>query len=180
MLAGEGLRHYGNPELIQLAISEWAKDIESGLAHRGRYCRVRDAITMTARCSHDAAEDAIRDGRAYNADFFARELKFRVVEMCDQLQRIADANEIENPTAAVTALKTVAQLAGLDAPIKVDVQHTGGPSPQDQLRSMLECLDDRDRSDLERILGNLEIARAAGKLALALPDGRAVEEGLPS
>lgn len=52
---------------------------------------------------------------------------------------------------------------------KVSVEVSPGeqaPVPPLQLREVLLALDDKDRADLERILGNLEQAKREGKLAL--------------
>ncbi len=166
-LASAALSKYGNADLIQAALEAWMDDIDSGAPTRSRYTRVRDRLVREQRCSHDAAEDAIRGGRRYNADTFASELTVRVAEISDQLQRIADDNQQNEPATAVAALRELGKLNGLYAAKQVRVEHAEAPTVQTQLRAVLDVLSPQARAGLELALGEIEAAKANGRLALA-------------
>ena len=169
--ASIALGKHGNPEMISAATALWLADLEAGEPHAGRYSRVRDALTREAQCSHDAAEDAIRGMRSYNAERYMAEMPFKVAEISQQLQRIADASELEEPAAAVSALREIGKLNGLYAARKIEIVPPGDSAPdvQAQLRAMVDVLSPAGRIALDVVLSELDAAKSAGRLSLPSP-----------
>lgn len=103
------------------AIETLLADIEARHPAVNRYVRVRDAIEKRFGCSRSSAERVIRLAKLHLAERFAEELPTRRAEICEQLQRIADEQEMEQPMAAIAALREIATIVGLHAPKRLDV-----------------------------------------------------------
>lgn len=155
------------------AIQVYFDDIKAGLTTKGRYSRVRDQIVERFKCSLSEGERAIRAARLYLAKRFDDELPMQRAETVEQLQRIADEQERENPQAAVAALRTKAQIVGLFAPQKVEVTHGTTPQLAEQLDLLINAFNDAERAALDIVLIGIERVKAAG---LVLPAGESEED----
>jgi len=158
-----GMREFGNPERMQFAIDCYVKDCRGGGSEIMRSARVRHAVRERFHCSISCAERTWISVRNFLAAQFMRELPAIKVGLIERFTRIAAAAEAEHDySAATAALREYGRLVGAYAPQQVEISAgvTAGP----QLREMVAVLDERDRSDLERILANVEAAKAAGRL----------------
>lgn len=159
---------FGNPsfERRDFALQFMLEDAQAGNSADGRYTRTLVAIMERFQCSRSEGVRAIRRGRVHMAKRFHKELPLQRAETCMQLQRIADKHEDSDPKAAVSALRTKAQIIGLFEPIKVEVEHGGHVDVGIQIDAALEVLDERGRAALDLVMAQLAAAESAGKLAL--------------
>lgn len=162
-----GLRHYGNPDHIRFAIKFQAKQRKAKEPIADLYGRTASAIAKQFGCSESLAKKSIQGWYAYRMACFANEVPTIAGKLVEDLERVAaKAEAAKDFSASVSALKEVAKIAGIYAPLKVEVEHHAGPSAESQLRAMLAVMDERDKADMERILGNLEKAKTEGRLQL--------------
>jgi hypothetical protein len=166
-----GLRHYGNPVHIRFAMKFQDQDRKKKNPQADLYGRTVSAIVAKFNCSESLAKKSIMGWYAYRMACFANEVPTIAGKLVEDLERIAaKAEAAKDFSASVSALKEVAKIAGIYAPLKVEVEHHAGPSAESQLRAMLAVMDERDKADMERILGNLERAKTEGRLQLPSGD----------
>lgn len=153
------------------------EDVALGLPAKGRYGRIKDAIMMHFNCSEYSAEQAVRRAKFWLAERFNEELPARRAEVCRQLQRIADEQEEQDPRASIAALAEMARIIGLHAPMKLEVaQGTAAPNLELQLDAILGVLSPAGRDALRVVLGDIETAKAEGRLALPAGDAAPDED----
>lgn len=170
----------GLAPLMHFAVKCELEDVAQGLPSKGREIRIRDAIVTHFNCSRDAARRAMQRAKIWLAERFNEELPTRRAEVCRQLQRIADAQEEQDPRAAIAALAEQARIIGLHAPMKLEVsQGQGPPTAQEfaqQLDAILGALNDEERAAVRVVLAGIERAKAEGRLALPAGKGDQAED----
>lgn len=154
-----------NAILAAAAVDYELQDAVEGNPLRKRYSRVRDLLMKRHGCSRTSAERAIAEGKVLRMErWIDKELPNKRAELSLQLQRIADAHEDEEPSAAVAALREIGRLNGLYAPSQLKVTH-GAELPL-QLDAILAILDEKGHAALAVIQEQIERAKAEGRLAL--------------
>lgn len=167
-LKARGLKAYGQPEQIAFAIDFELADAESGRPYAGRYTRTAKAICDRFGCHRSTAFHAMAAARAYRMDQLADRMPSIAADLIDQWQEIADkATRRGAPGdygAAVASLREIGKVAGVYAPIKVEVEHTERVEVALEIDVTLSVLDENDHAALRKIAEKIEAARAAGRL----------------
>lgn len=161
-----GALQLGNSDIVAWTNEAYLADVEDGGTTRMRYSRVRDVTIKHFGCSRSTAERAMRDAELLRAADAERRRPTLQARVLDQLHRIADRHEEDDPQAAVGALREVSRIGGLYAPRKLEVEH--GLAPPLQLQAIVDILSPAGLAALNVVLGEIEAAKQAGQLK-ALP-----------
>jgi hypothetical protein len=173
--AADGALMERSAERMHWAIDFHLKDIESGQRTKGRYSRTRDALMERFGCCDREADRAIARAKIYLAEKFVHELPTKRAEVCQQLQRIADNSEESDPMAAVVALRELAKIVGLHAPMQLELSQRQQQDQEIDLRATIDCLDEAGRAALDVVLAQVEAAKSAGRLALPPADSDVID-----
>lgn len=156
-----------NAVLAAAAVDLELADVAAGQPLRMRYSRVRAALVKKYKCSCSVAERAIADGKVIRLQQWHADLPNKRADLAIRLERIAEAHEDGEPTAAVAAIREIARLYGLYAAKQLKVTH--GVELPLQLDAILGVLSPRGHAALAIVMEEIEAAKTAGRLALAAP-----------
>jgi hypothetical protein len=181
-LRARGMKAYGTVEHIEYAIDFEREDRESGTQSTLRYNRTYKAIMKRFRCSESAAKRAIAAARAWRMDLMADRLPTITADLIDQLHEVADRAMFRGKPgdygAAVAALREIGKIAGVYAPIKVEVEHTGHIEVALEIDATLSVLNEEDHAALRKIAEKIETARIAGLLPALVEDDEEIEDAV--
>lgn len=158
-----GALQMGNADYVAIANEIYWDDIERQKPAWGRWSRVNKALMARVGCSVSTASRAMRDAELLRAADATEQLPMLRHRVMEQLHRIADKQEDEQPLAAVRALSEIASIGGLYAPQKIEVV----PSEALELEAIIRVISPRGKAALDVLLEEIEVARSQGLLPAA-------------
>jgi hypothetical protein len=115
-------------------------------------------------------------------DLMADRLPTITADLIDQLHEVADRAMFRGKPgdygAAVAALREIGKIAGVYAPIKVEVEHTGHIEVALEIDATLSVLNEEDHAALRKIAEKIETARIAGLLPALVEDDEEIEDAV--
>lgn len=168
------MKWYGNVDHIAFVIKFQERDRKARHPQPNRYGRTVAAVVREFGCAEGSAKAAIAGLAAYRMDVLATTQPAETAALLEDFRRLAEkAEQSGDLKEARQNRREIGKICGSYAPIKVEVS-PGLALPatniQHQLQAMYAVLDERDRADLERILGNVERAKLEGRLQLPSGD----------